>query len=253
NDVFLVALSGALDGWSRPSAGRRPVRAGEAGGGRPPVRLRAEAQAYDADAEEPDTGLRRATATISTDDGRRLAVASAVCAVFSPAAMPSDAVGLDYTVGAVGEPPRDTAGEPVDEMPDGLVNHAPPPHPLLGALAAAAEHDDDRLVLRMPPPAWLANRLGRVHAAASCALVDAAISVALTRRLPTGNTAHLQTLDLSVVRSLPLDEDMTVVASVRHVGRRLAVVDVELGQVDAPPSVLARGTVARTTQRRPLP
>ncbi|MBL7499932.1 DUF1298 domain-containing protein [Frankia sp. CN7] len=27
NDVFLVALSGALDGWSRPSAGRRPVRA----------------------------------------------------------------------------------------------------------------------------------------------------------------------------------------------------------------------------------
>ena len=58
-------------------------------------------------------------------------------------------------------------------------------------------------------------------------------------------------MDLTVVRSLPLEEDVAAVATVRHVGRRLAVVDVEVGPVEAPPSVLARATVARTSHGLP--
>jgi len=122
---------------------------------------------------------------------------------------------------------------------------------LLAELDADIRQDGDRVALRLAPPAWLADELGRLDPAAGCALVDAAVDTALARRLPTGSAVRVLSMDLTVVRSLPLQEDVAAVATVRHVGRRLAVVDVEVGPAEAPPSVLARATVARASQGLP--
>ncbi|OHV36632.1 MULTISPECIES: PaaI family thioesterase [Pseudofrankia] len=247
-----------------------------------PVRLRAEASVAAGDGDEPEARLRRATATISTPDGRPLAEASAICAIVRPAdsspsasASPAPSASASASdagtsaashsaepVGSGQDHPADpvpvggvTAGSAVPGGPVGRasVSHLPPSHPLLGALGAEVHGDGDRLLLRLPPAGWLANRLGRFHAAACCALADAAVSTALTRRLPTGSAVHVLSLDLTVIRSLPLEDDVAAVATVRHVGRRLAVVDVELGPADAPPSVLARTMVALSAHHRSQP
>ncbi|WP_232303551.1 PaaI family thioesterase [Pseudofrankia sp. DC12] len=209
--------------------------------------LRAEARVQDSEADEP---LRRVTATVSTPAGHPLATASAIRAVVRSTrldrARAEDAAGLAQLTGPAGE---GEAGTRARQTPDGLVCHRPPSHPLLAELAADVDHDGDRVTLRLTPPGWLANRLGQVHTAASCALVDAAIATALARRLPAGSAAHTLSLDLTVVHSLTLEAEVTAVATVRHVGRRLAVVDVEVSQSAGPPSVLARATVSRTSHR----
>lgn len=218
------------------------------------VQLSAEARVRDTEADEPGAALRRLTATISTPEGSPLATASAIRSVVR-----STRVDRALTMDAP-EAPREARPSPCADAsalarraPGGLVSHRPPAHPLLAELAADVRHDRDRATLLLTPPAWLGNRLGRVHTAASCALVDAAIRTALARCLPTGSAVRTLSLDLTVVRSLALEADVTAVATVRHVGRRLAVVDVELGQVEAPPSVLARATVSRTSQRLSRP
>jgi len=223
-----------------------------------PLRLRAHAAA-DARDDEPTGRLRRATGTVSTPDGRPLAEATALCAVLRPSepapARADDDAGPDRPDPVLaGRPaPAGPAGGPADgsATSDGSVRHQPPAHPLLDALGADVRAEGDRLELRLAAADWLADRLGRVHAAACCALADAAVSTALARRLPTGSATHVLSLDLTVIRSLPLAADVAVAATVRHVGRRLAVVDVELGLADAPPSVLARTVVTLGAHRRP--
>ncbi|ADP82774.1 PaaI family thioesterase [Pseudofrankia inefficax] len=218
------------------------------------VELRAEARVQDTEADEAGAPLRRVTATVSTPGGRPLATASAIRAVVRSTSADrdraEDAAGLAHRAGPTGCGEADAATR---QAPDGLVRHRPPSHPLLAELAADVDHDGDQVTLRLAPPAWLANRLGRVHTAASCALVEAAIGTVLARRLPTGSTVHTLSLDLTVVRSLTLEAEVTAVATVRHLGRRLAVVDVEVGQAAAPPSVLGRATVSRTSHRLSQP
>jgi uncharacterized protein (TIGR00369 family) len=187
------------------------------------------------------------TSTVRADDGRELASASAICAVLRPA--PS----------AEGDPTRrdagPAAGAPSGETADGplTITHGPARHPLLEALGAEEHRGGETVTVRLRPPGWLGNRIGRAHGAACCALADAAIATALARKLPTGSASHTLSLDLTLLRSLPLDREVVAAATVRHVGRRLAVVDVELGQDDGPPCVLVRATVSRTTHRRAHP
>jgi uncharacterized protein (TIGR00369 family) len=241
---------GPAAGWpdpAGPAGGPRPVFAPGTGRARErqrPIRLRAEARLDDADAGEPGVPVRRATATVRTSDGRPLANASAICAVIRPARA-ADTDGAAATPVAVPVPP------PASHTPGGLISHEPVPHPLLAALDADLARDGDQVTLRLRPPAWLANRLGRAHAAACCALADAAITTALARRLPTGSAVHTLSLDLTVLRSISLESEVVTVATVRHVGRRLAVVEAELSQDGAPPSVVARATLARTTHHQP--
>jgi uncharacterized protein (TIGR00369 family) len=165
----------------------------------------------------------------------------------------------DVTEGAEGggaggqahtSPPAPVVTGRVDEGP---ITHGPTRHPLLAALDAGECRDGETVTVRLRPPAWLGNRLGRTHGAACCALADAAIGTALARRLPTGSAVHTLSLDLTALRTLPLDGEVVATATVRHVGRRLAVVDVELGQEDTPLCVLVRATVARTTYHRARP
>jgi uncharacterized protein (TIGR00369 family) len=242
---------GPAAGWPDPAGstgGPRSVFAppgtGGARGHHRPVRLRAEARLDDADADGPGVPVRRATATVRASDGRPLASASAICAIIRPARA-ADADGAAPAPVAVGVP------VPVSHASGGLISHAPVPHPLLAALDADLARDGDQVTVRLRPPDWLANRLGRAHGAACCALADAAITTALARHLPTGSAVHTLSLDLTVLRSVPLEGEIVTVATVRHVGRRLAVVEAELGQDGAPPSVLARATLARTTHHRP--
>jgi acyl-coenzyme A thioesterase PaaI-like protein len=54
---------------------------------------------------------------------------------------------------------------------------------------------------------------------------------------------------MTFLRSIPLDADIEAVATVVHVGRRLAVIDCEIGSAGARPSALARVIAARTTHR----
>lgn len=243
-----------------------------------PVELRAEAVA-DQDDDEPPAALRRASVTITGASGRAIAEATAVCVVVPrqerpplaaggppepPAQRPRTNQGPAPAQPATAALPASPAPLPPNVLPLGLsslagvVDHAPPPHPLLAALDATvserAAGGDTQTLVRLRPPAWLANRRGGVHEAAAAALADAAMGVALARVLrTTGSAAHVLTLDLTVLRSLPRAAELATVATVRQVGRRLAVVEAEVGCADARPGMLVRATMARRNQqRRPL-
>jgi acyl-coenzyme A thioesterase PaaI-like protein len=193
--------------------------------------------------------LRRATGTITTPGGHVLATFSGVCVVV-PAAGPASGA-MEVPPPVVVADARDHPGglAPGEDECSGIVALGTPVHPLLAALDAAVRSDGDRTWVRFRPAGWLANVTGGVHVAAGGAIADATATAALERVLPAGSATGVLSADLTVVRSTPMDADVEAAATVRHVGRRLAVVDIETNPTGCRPSVLARMTIARTTCR----
>jgi uncharacterized protein (TIGR00369 family) len=193
--------------------------------------------------------LRRATGTITTPDGDVIATFSGVCVVVPAARLVNGAPQV--TPPTVGTDARDQPDGllPSEDESSGIITLGNPVHPLLAALDATVRSDGDRTWVRFRPAGWLANPTGAVHGAAGCAIADAAATAALERVLPAGSATGVLSADLTFVRSTPMDTDVEAVATVLHVGRRLAVVDVETSSTGCRPSVLARMTVARTTCR----
>jgi acyl-coenzyme A thioesterase PaaI-like protein len=52
---------------------------------------------------------------------------------------------------------------------------------------------------------------------------------------------------MTFLRSISLDIDVEAVATVVHMGRRLAVIDCEIGSADSRPCALAQVIATRTT------
>lgn len=188
--------------------------------------------------------LANAKGCLTTPDGVVLAVASALCTLVP--LMPDAAL----PVGGTAAPPREVSVPEVTSPVDTeLALPVAPRRPLLGALGASVEGDGDRTSVRFSPADWLANRLGAVHTAAVCAIVEAAVDTALGRVLPAGSAVQVRSMDMTFLRSVALGGTTEAVATVIHVGRRLAVTDCEIGTAGTRPGVLARVTAARITHR----
>lgn len=191
----------------------------------------------------PRPAVRRVAGAITAADGRVLAVMTAACSIVAVTTAP----GREPMVGtgaAAGELATVPSAHPA-ATPSG----AAADHPLLAMLAATVRVDGDRAWARFHPEAWLADLVGAVHGGAGCAVADAAVSAALGSVLPAGSATQVMSMDVTFVRSLSLDREVETTVEVRHVGRRLAVVDAEIGTLGARPSILARFLVSRTTLR----
>jgi uncharacterized protein (TIGR00369 family) len=193
--------------------------------------------------------LRRATGTVTTPGGDVLATFSGVCVVVPAAGPATGAAQVAPSTVASDAPNHPDRPVPGEDESSGVVTLGTPVHPLLAALDAKVRSDGDRTWVRFRPAGWLANVTGAVHGAAGCAIADAAATAALERVLPAGSATGLLSADLTVVHSTPMDTDVEAAATVLHVGRRLAVVDVETSPTGCRPSVLARMSIARTTCR----
>ncbi|WP_462188826.1 hypothetical protein [Frankia sp. CcWB2] len=72
--------------------------------------------------------------------------------------------------------------------------------------------------------AWAGDRHGSAH----------------SRILPTRSATQVMSMDVTFVRSFPLDAEAEAAVTVRRVSRQLAVADSEIGTAGSRPSVLAR-------------
>jgi uncharacterized protein (TIGR00369 family) len=193
--------------------------------------------------------LRRATGTITTPGGDVLATFSGVCVVVPAACPASGAVEVAPPTVATDARKHTDGLVPGEDECSEIITLGAPVHPLLATLDAAVRNDGDRTWVRFRPAGWLANATGGVHGAAGGAIADAAATAALERVLPAGSATSVLSADLTVVHSTPMGTDVEAAATVLHVGRRLAVVDVEMSPTGCRPSVLARMNIARTTYR----
>uniref|UniRef100_UPI0021BEA6CB PaaI family thioesterase n=1 Tax=Frankia tisae TaxID=2950104 RepID=UPI0021BEA6CB len=197
----------------------------------------------------PRPAVRRVTGTITAADGRVLAVMTAACSIVAVTTAPGrePAVGTGAAAGTAATPGELATIPPTH--PAATPSGAAADHPLLAMLAATVRVDGDRTWVRFHPEAWLADLVGAVHGGAGCAVADAAVSAALGSALPAGSATQVMSMDVTFIRSLPLDREVETAVEVRHVGRRLAVVDAEIGALGSRPSILARFLVSRTTLR----
>jgi uncharacterized protein (TIGR00369 family) len=208
--------------------------------------------------------LRRVTGAVTDSGGAVLATASALYTLVpapvvppavttappraTPNTTPTVAISAsEAEAAAVPSVPAVPVHEITSPLDDQLTLPAAPLRPLLGSLDATIKNDGNRAWVRFSPAGWQANRAGGMHRAMACAAVDAAVDAALGRVLPAGSAVQLRSLEMTFLRSIPLDADVEAVATVVNVGRRLAVIDCEIGSADSRPCALARVIAARTT------